>query len=72
MVCLAIDSGKIVSDLKGVNDLMNKNLVNIAYKFIKKNAFYNNREFCFSSVCNDFVLKELIVKLRCTLGILAK
>ena len=33
MVCLAIDSGKIVSDLKGVNDLINKNLVNIAEKF---------------------------------------
>ena len=54
------ESGKIVSDLKRVTDLMNKNFVNIADKLLneRKDAFHNNHEFCFSSVCNDFVFKE--------------
>ena len=53
-------SGKITSDLKRVTDLMNKNFVNIADKLLSKrrDAFHNNHEFCFSSVCNDFVFKE--------------
>ena len=54
------ESGTIVSDLKTITDLMNKNFVNIAHKLLneKKDAFHNNYEFCFSSVCNDFVFKE--------------
>ena len=53
-------SGKIVSDPKRVTDLLNKNLVNTADNLLneRKDAFHNNREFCFSSVYNDFVFKE--------------
>ena len=53
-------SGKIVSNLKRVTDLMNKNFVYIADKLLneRKDAFHNNHEFCFSSVCNDFVFKK--------------
>ena len=53
------ESDKIVSDLKRVTDLMNKNFVKTADKLLKekKDAFHNNREFCFSSVFNNFVFK---------------
>ena len=49
------NSGKIVSGLKRVNDLMNKNFVNIADKLLneRNDVFHNNHEFCFSSLCND-------------------
>ena len=51
------NSGKIVSGLKRVNDLMNKNFVNIADKLLneRKDTFHNNCEFCSTSICNDFV-----------------
>ena len=57
------ESGKIVSDLKRITDLMNKNFVNIAEKLLneRKDAYCNNLEFCFSSVCNDFVFKEFTI-----------
>ena len=57
------ESGTIVSDLKRITDLMNKNFVNIAEKLLneRKDAFCNNLEFCFSSVCNDFVFKEFTI-----------
>ena len=56
-------SGKIVSDLKRVTDLMNKNFINIADKLLNegRDAFDNNREFRFSSVCNDFDFKEFTI-----------
>ena len=56
-------SGKIVSNLKKITDLMNKNFVNIADKLLNKrnDAFYNNCEFCFSSVSNDFVFKQFTI-----------
>ena len=55
-----VESGKIVSDLKRVTDLRKKTFVNIADKLLnqRKDAFHHNHEFCFSSVCNDFVFKE--------------
>ena len=57
------ESGTIVSDLKRITDLMNKNFVNIAEKLLneRKDVFCNNLEFCFSSVCNDFVFKEFTI-----------
>ena len=55
------ESDKIVSDLKRVTDLMNKNFVKTADKLLKekKDAFHNNREFCLSSVCSNFAFKKL-------------
>ena len=43
------ESVRIVSDLKRVTDLMNKNFLNIAHKLLneKKDVFHNNSEFCF-------------------------
>ena len=57
------ESGTIVSDLKRITDLMNKNFVNIAEKLLneRKDAYCNNLEFCFSSVCKDFVFKEFTI-----------
>ena len=39
---------------------MNINFDNIAEQLLnnRKDAFHNSCEFCFSSVCNDFVSKE--------------
>ena len=53
------ESGKIVSDLKRVSGLMNRNFVNMADKLLyeRNDPFHNSLEFCFSSVCNDFVFK---------------
>ena len=55
------ESGKIMSGLKRVTDLMNKSVVTIADKMLikRKDAFHNNREFCLSSVCSNFAFKKL-------------
>ena len=52
-----------MSNLKRITDLLTKNFVNIAEKLLneRKDAFKNNCEFYFSSVCNDFVLKEFTI-----------
>ena len=61
------ESGKIVTDLKKVTDLMNKNFVYITDKLLneRKDAFHNNREF----VLVQYVMVLNVLKLRCTLGI---
>ena len=52
-----------MSNLKRITDLLTKNFVNIAEKLLneRKDAFCNNLEVCFNSVCNDFVFKEFTI-----------
>ena len=66
------ESGKIVSDLKRITGLMNKNLVNIAEKLLneRKDTFCNNLKFCLVQyVMILFSKNSLLVKLRCTLRV---